>query len=197
VGFLPHSLRVSVAHFAAQAFPAQNEHKTVLFLDLQNDLNAGNADSLHQFLAELLPDFGGNAPRAAVGNHAVLVNRAEVAPSSHIPFLQVEIHAKRGEHAAPDFILDRVKSEQTQVRRATAWRKPKGQRMMRAKHGLDSQCVHIGFVSAFQFGFATFCHWQPTKSVHDQQNNLGFLIFFQQWFDDVEVHLYSPLILVD
>jgi hypothetical protein len=95
----------------------------VLLAGLDDDLRVAQLlDLLRQQRAQLLANLRRDAARAAVGDDALLVQRAEVRARRHIAGLQLHPEAKRLDDATADLELQRVIAEQPEMAGAAAGR---------------------------------------------------------------------------
>ena len=92
-------LRVGVGDVSAESFAAEDDDETVFFDRFDEDFDAGNRNRLEE-LNDFDALFGRNAARAAVGNIARLVDRAEVAAHADVVRADRERDAGCFENAA-------------------------------------------------------------------------------------------------
>ena len=173
-GRMAFLLRVGVLHAAVEAVSAEQDGEPVLLARLDDDLDVADpGDGLGEQGAQLAALLGGGAAGAAVRDEA-LVERGEVRPGGHVARGHRKAHAERLEHAAADFVLQRVVAEQRQVRRPAARRDAAADRVGQPAFRLAGELVQAGDVRRLQFGPALVRH--AAEAVGDQQHDLGGIL---------------------
>src|SRR5438552_1380054 len=124
VGFGRHRsnacrLWVGISNVAVQARAAQKQCKTIMLHRLNSQFNTGDGNLLEQ-LDALFAFFGGNTSRATIRNFAVRIYSTEITANGDITRLDFKTDSGGFQHAASDFVLNRLVTEQTQMSRPAA-----------------------------------------------------------------------------
>ena len=188
VSFFTDCLWVGVRDVAAQPFAPQNEDEPILFLRGQEKFHPRELYLFLQQIAQPLTHLRWNASSPAIGDDAIFIHSAEVAPGCDIIWTQVKIHTQCAQNTASDLVFHWIIAEEPQVGLSAAWSDAVGNRVMQAKRGFFRQRIHIRFVGSFKLSLAFWCEWQAAKPVHDQHHNFALCVFFQKWFDKLEIH---------
>ncbi len=165
-------LWIGIGNVPGQSLTAQNHAEAIILHRFDKDLHAGQrnrAELLHQFHAL----GSGDASRAPIDNHIVLVDRAKIAARGHVPGAQLEADTHRFQHAAPDHVLQRIVTEQAQMAGAAAGRHAAARRLTQTQIALLSQPIEIGRVGIFQFSRAVQFTRQAAQAIHHQQHDLA------------------------
>ena len=115
---------------------------------------------------------GGEAAGAAVGDHAVLVDGAEVATCGKV--VGGEFHADAGglKDAALYEVGDGVVAEEGKMAGATAGDDAPGHGYGEATHGLGSDVVQIGGVGSLKLGLAGVGVGESAEAVENKEDDL-------------------------
>ena len=115
------SVRVGVRQRPFQPRAAKDDHKAVSFARPDDDLRVVQfLDLARKQGAQVLGDFGGHAPGAAVGDDAAGVEGAEIGARGDVARLEFQAQAQGLNDAAPDLILNGIVAEQSEVARPAA-----------------------------------------------------------------------------
>ncbi len=166
IGMFTGGLRVSIAHVAAQAFAAQNQHKAILLFGGDKQFNAWQFHLLHQHFAQFFTGLSGDAPRPAIGDHALGVHRTKIAPGSYIVGAKVKINTQRAQHTPADFVFHRVVAKEGQMGLAAARCDPKRCGVVQTQNASGGQGIHIRGFGRLQLRFALRRERQTAQTIH-------------------------------
>ena len=171
-------LRIGIVNRIAEVVAANNQHEAVLADRLDKQLGPVDFD-LSEFLDHGLATIVRRSAGPAVGDQAVFIQGAEVAPDGDVPWADGEVDAERLEHASANAVLERVVTEQSQVAGAAARRDPQPDRDAQSADAVPGKCVQIRGASRLQLGLAAGRQRQSAQAVGHQKHEFSAVCFLQ------------------
>ncbi len=151
---------------------AAKEHdKAVLSHRPHDQVHAGNLDLLEE-AAQARAGLGRNSTGATVGDQALGIHRAEVAPCGEVLVGELQVDPDGFQYAPPDAELERIVSEKAEVSRSAPRRDPRRDGVGQPQRPLGSQRVQMRRLRRLQLRLAVERARQPADAVHHQQDDL-------------------------
>src|SRR5690606_30376289 len=127
-------LRVRVAQLSRQRTAAEDEHRAVLLLRLEEDLQpARRLHTLAQLRDQTTVLVVAGATRPTIRDATLRVDRREIERDRDVAGLEREIDAERGQDAAPDVVARRVVSKEREVTRSAPRRDAVADRLVQTE----------------------------------------------------------------
>ena len=148
------------------------QHEAVVFDRVHGRLHAGHVDGV-EHLDQRHALLRCDAPRAAVDDHAIPIDGAEIAARRNLAGRDGDADAQRLQHATADEVLHRVVAEEPQVARTASRRYARQHRRRQPARAHARQPVEVGRRGRFQLGLAGFRVRQPAEAVGHKHDDLG------------------------
>ena len=173
-----------------KALAAQDEEEAVLADRAGRRLRRPGGRCCDRVFAEGGAGVGADAPGAAVGDEALVVDGAEVAAGGQVFATKVEVDAEGFEDAAADAVLQRVVAEEGEMAGAAAGRDAVADGHGEAADAVGGEAVEVDGVRLFELGAAGLGIGQAAEAVDDEEDDFG-VVLDDEFADDFEVHAYS------
>ncbi len=139
---------------------------------LDEDTHAGYGD-FRQLAAHGDTALGRRSAGAAVGDPALAIDGAEVAPHRHVAPAHGEVDAECFQDAPSDAILKGIVAEQAEVPRSAAGGDARQNRYAQAANAVPRTGVQVGRPCRLQFGLSAGFHGQSAQAIGDEQDDLA------------------------
>ncbi len=186
-GWYANHLRIGIGEITSETRSTEHDHETMLLDGFDEDFDSRNGN-LPKPDGERRGFFARDAARAAVGNIAVVIDRAKVSADRNVAFLQLKTNARGFERAAADEILQRIVTKQTQVTRTAAGADAGLYGNAAAENSLFRQSIEIGSLGGFEFRESAGMLRQAAESIGDEHHDFGVVFDVQLAGQFVHIH---------
>ena len=135
-------------------------------------------------------DFCFNPARAAVGDDAFLVERAEIGPGGDVARLEFHAQTEGFNHAAADLKFQRIIAKQSEMAGAAARSDAGGDRNHASLRAVPGQAVEVGGGGGFERGeIILFLGGDVAQSIEHEQCQFGICFDSQMRIKMIQVHI--------